>query len=128
MVLCFKIKRFVSVVGPLLKEIFEHFKQMSIDSSAGPKLLAYSGHDTNIVAVLKTLGAYDRLHPPHASSIFFELRKKNGEHYINVYYKQDQVVPIVIAGASFNCKLNEFEELLNHYMISKEEFYEKSTL
>lgn len=109
-------------------EIVQHFENMSKDGCFGPKLTAYSGHDSNLIGILCTLGVFDRIIPPHASSIFFELWKKNGEHYVNVYYKNEKLVPVTIAGGDFNCKLNHFKRLLGPYFISKDDFYKDCSL
>lgn len=97
---------------------------MAKDPTFGPKLITYSGHDSNISGLLITLGAFKRQLPAHGSSIFFELWKLNEEHYINIYYYGGkEIVPVSIDQASFNCKLSDFKTLLSRYIITKEDFY-----
>lgn len=93
------------------------------ENASGPKLKAYCGHDSNIVALLNTLGAYERHQPSYASSLFFELHKRNGQCYLNIYYKNNDVIPITLAGAEFDCKLSKFKNILSKYIITKDEFY-----
>lgn len=98
---------------------------MNTNSSSGPKLISYSGHDTNIVALLSVLGAYKRHLPEFACSIYFELRKIDDEPYVNVYYKNDEADPVTIDGCEFNCKLDDFKEVLKKYIINVDMFLEE---
>lgn len=44
----------------------------------------YSGHDSNMVALLLTLGIYDNIPPPYGASIMFELRLKDDAYIVTV--------------------------------------------
>ena len=55
------------------------------------KLSLYSGHETNIVAVLQALGVYTPHVPEYSSALFVELHEDNCKYYVKVsnhdYYK-----------------------------------------
>lgn len=67
--------------GVLLNEIVTHMK-LKQNSTMKPdvKLWIYSGHDSNVAALLNSLNVYNNKLPPYASSVIFELRKKKNDN------------------------------------------------
>ncbi|KAJ8941206.1 hypothetical protein NQ314_010464 [Rhamnusium bicolor] len=60
-----------------------------------------------------------------ASTIFFELRKRNTINYINAFYRNDGVLtPITIAGCDFDCNLSDFKNIVSNLIITVEEWYD----
>lgn len=114
-------------VGPFLNIIVETFNKKLKDPSTGPKLTIYSGHDLNILALLKIFG-HDYF-PMFSSSMYFELWKSEKLEYINVYLKnEDLLIPIKIAGCEFNCNLSEFKNLFSKYIIDDDTFRKECQL
>ena len=50
------------------------------------KLFLYSGHETNVAAVLQVLGIYTPHVPEYSSAVFVELHEENREYYVKVSY------------------------------------------
>lgn len=71
------------------------------------------------------MGAYERHLPDYGSSIFLELRRKNGTHYLNVIYRQNEDVAVNVQGQDFDIKFEDFKNLLSDIVITKEEFYKE---
>lgn len=95
---------------------------------SGPKLIGYCCHDVNITSILKVLGVNERHSPSNASSIFFELRQKNGTHYINIIYRQKENVLVNVLGHNFDIKFEDFKNTLSGYVMTKDEFYKEEPL
>lgn len=74
--------------GFLLKDILDRCNdKKSSHLSPDRKMWIYSAHDTTIGSMLNTLGVFDVHCPPYTASIMFELRLKNGEPYVQVFYR-----------------------------------------
>ena len=97
--------------GVLLKQILLNINQ-SKSGEAPQKLIAYSGQDITIAALLSALNVSIKLPPPFASSIIFELykTKKDNEvqYYVKTYYKAKYLIPLNVFGCELNCPLKKF--------------------
>ena len=51
------------------------------------KLFLYSGHETNVAAVLQALGVYTPHVPEYSSAVFVELHEENGDYFVKVSYQ-----------------------------------------
>lgn len=83
----------------------------------------WSAHDTNIAAILNTLGAFDPHYPAFASTLYFELRNQTGTPIINIYHKDDDLdifEPITVSGCRFNCPLSDFAVTLSDFLIDSD--------
>lgn len=110
-----------SGIGPFLNSIIEQFEKKLESPYTGNKLTVYSGHDLNILGLLRLFG--HTYHPMFSSSIYFELRKLKEVAYINVYFKNGNlIIPIIIDGCDFNCNLKDFKNLMKEYIIDDETF------
>lgn len=105
-----------------MNELIQHFEKMSTDSSSGPKLISYSGHDANIATLLHTLQASQPHFPEFACSLFFELRKKNEEYFVNMFYKKKETEPVKIAGKCEDISFGEFRKFVRNYAVDRERF------
>ena len=54
-------------------------KNSSEVSSPRPNLIAYSGHDSNVAAVLQAVGVYNCVKPPFTSALILELHNIDGQ-------------------------------------------------
>ena len=56
------------------------------DGYSPKKLYHYSSHDTMIAGVLSSLQAFNKLAPPYAASLFFELHRINSSDVVQIFY------------------------------------------
>ncbi|XP_056632325.1 prostatic acid phosphatase-like [Diorhabda sublineata] len=107
------------VMGPFFNDLVEYFESMVKDPTSSPKLKLYSGHDTNVAALLNTLGAFDPPYPPaFASSIYFELDREGAEYYVKVFSKDgDDFKQITIQGCHLNCSFSDFKSKLDDVIV-----------
>ncbi|XP_063978499.1 venom acid phosphatase Acph-1-like [Diachasmimorpha longicaudata] len=109
--------------GMLLKDIV-HTITSVISGTNKRKISLLSGHETNIAALLKTLGIYYPHVPEYSSAIFVELLDDGEEHYIRVRYYlgiPPRVVDKAIPGCDPLCPLPEFLNLMAGVLPSDEE-------
>uniref|UniRef100_A0A6P7GVX9 acid phosphatase n=1 Tax=Diabrotica virgifera virgifera TaxID=50390 RepID=A0A6P7GVX9_DIAVI len=107
-------------VGSLMYEIINYFDTKAVDPKSSPKFQMYSAHDYTLSALLNTLEAYNL--PPYiefASSVYIELRKDEGQHYVNIWFKNDpeNMEKIIIKGCTFNCPLETVKVLLKDILV-----------
>lgn len=58
---------------------------IATQNGASPaKIYLYSGHESNIAALLKAFQVYEPHVPEYSSAIFIELQKINSEFYVKV--------------------------------------------
>ena len=77
------------------------------------KFKLYSTHDVFLIAILKQLGIYT-VHPPPASTLFFELHKpdndRDTEWFVKIVYNGKVSKP---RGCKVNCSYKSFMYLLD---------------
>ncbi|CAG9864598.1 unnamed protein product [Phyllotreta striolata] len=114
-----ELKRFY--VGSLFNEMLEFFDEIATNST-DTKMRVYSGHDDNIASILNSFGALDQLDiPGFGSSLWLELRKNDGNHFVNVWYKNgDNTTQIRIEGCELDCPLKNMKSLLHDIVIDVE--------
>lgn len=106
------------MAGNWLYVVSQFFSGIWDGSSSSAKYQLYSAHDTNIAAILNTLGAFHPHYPAFASSLYFELRNKSGNAVINVYHRNDGVFEAVtVRGCEFDCKLDDFDTNLSTWLV-----------
>lgn len=78
----------------------------------------FSGHDSNIGAILNALEAYDPpFAPAFASTIYVELRNKSGTPSVDVWHKDDDLgyfKHIAVPGCKFSCSLEDFKNAVRN--------------
>lgn len=82
--------------GLFFKDLFNHFTSSNNvdddipepedDGYSPKKLLHYSTHDTMIAGLLSSLQSFDKIAPPYAATLFFELHRINQSDFIEIYY------------------------------------------
>ncbi|CAG9861469.1 unnamed protein product [Phyllotreta striolata] len=110
--------------GLLMNHIVTFFRNHTINAPETRKFLMLSGHDTTIANVLNTLGAFQYHCPPYASTIIFELRTRlNGQHYVNVLYKNStDPRPINVRNCDVDCDFDDFVDKLKPYALSLDQW------
>ncbi|KAK6641683.1 hypothetical protein RUM44_013398 [Polyplax serrata] len=101
--------------GPLLSEVVEHMSKKVLGlMKQDRKLYLYSGHDVNIVSLLRTLGHEEVEKPEYGASIIFELYRpalNEGDHSVKLLYlnnSQSSPLPLRIPGCNEPCTLKDF--------------------
>jgi lysosomal acid phosphatase len=86
----------------------------------GPRLYLYSAHDSTIVSILETLGDYNGVHPPYASSVVVELvNSTTSGLFVRVWYNMGTaagdfwvtpVVPRACSKATKTCTWQQWQD------------------
>ncbi|KAJ8971999.1 hypothetical protein NQ314_000430 [Rhamnusium bicolor] len=88
-----------------------------------------SSHDTEMVSVLDSMGAYDLYPPSFAATIIWELRRNSNDemNYVNVLYKKSssELVNLVVNGCEFNCQLENFKTVLKPVTVDSQVWKEE---
>ncbi|KAF5285088.1 hypothetical protein FQA39_LY16777 [Lamprigera yunnana] len=106
--------------GPLINEIANHFENATKNISS-TRFRMYSAHDTTVAEVLNSLNIFQYHSPPYAATILLELRTKNNNYYLNVFYKNSSdPQKMVLKGCEFDCPLNKFLEIIEPIRITPE--------
>ncbi|VDM52812.1 unnamed protein product [Angiostrongylus costaricensis] len=97
--------------GPLLKDILDRFvAKVNGALGIGPKLFAYSAHDTTLAAMLSSLGIYPTVFPRYSSAVLLELHRKDGKLVVQVFHKNetdvDDLYRYEIPGCGDPCTLD----------------------
>ena len=67
-------------IGPLLKKII---KEMETRNET--KFFMYSAHDSTVACNLETLGLYNKISPPYASTVIYELHSTQEGLFVKVH-------------------------------------------
>ncbi|XP_015524620.2 venom acid phosphatase Acph-1 [Neodiprion pinetum] len=102
--------------GPLVRKISEDMSAVrSGTTPADRKIYLYSSHETNIGAVLNTLGVYEPHVPQYSSGIVVELWEKKNEYFVKVLHYlgiPQTFVTKRIPGCEELCPLDQFLEIM----------------
>ncbi|KAF5920627.1 hypothetical protein HPG69_011207 [Diceros bicornis minor] len=100
--------------GVLLAQIRKNLTLMATASQL-PKLLAYSAHDTTLVALQMALDVYNGEQAPYASCHIFELyQDDNGNFSVEMYFRNESNKvpwPLILPGCPHRCPLQDFLRL-----------------
>ena len=103
--------------GALLADMTNHLSQKVSATLSPPnrKLFMYSGHDSDVAALLGTLGVYNGIAPPLASCVIFELhRDTSGSFFVKLFYRNDTTVepyPLRLPNCTGLCPWEAFRDL-----------------
>eukprot|EP00099_Drosophila_melanogaster_P015999 NP_524917.1 acid phosphatase 1, isoform A [Drosophila melanogaster] len=102
--------------GPLLKDIFQRFKEKSSGSLKPDRSMwVYSAHDTTVASVLNALKLFELHSPPYTACIMMELRvDETNTPLVSIFYKNTtaEPLPLDIPGCGPSCPLTK---LMNIY-------------
>uniref|UniRef100_A0A8D2LW64 acid phosphatase n=1 Tax=Varanus komodoensis TaxID=61221 RepID=A0A8D2LW64_VARKO len=106
--------------GLLLKTILENMSKAATLQEKR-KMLIYSAHDTTLGALQMALNVYNERLFPYAACQFFELyQEKNGEHTIEMHFRNDTMRDpflLTLPGCSSACPLSTFEKLVSPILV-----------
>jgi lysosomal acid phosphatase len=95
--------------GLLFGEIVKLFQDFVDELGKSPKLLLFSGHDSTLADVLTTMGTFNDEVPSYSSAILLELYLNDGDHYVNILFKNSTgVYNLTLEGCDFNCDFANF--------------------
>ncbi|RDD45823.1 Testicular acid phosphatase-like protein [Trichoplax sp. H2] len=103
--------------GELLYRMIHDMKSVKSGTKMNPtKLMMYSAHDSNVMAILLALGFHLTKNPPYTAAVMLELYKdKNGTYLVQVLYRNSSVtVTLQLPGCKRLCPLNDFEKLTSN--------------
>lgn len=108
--------------GPLLRDVLQDYKKLIEATSANEfntKITLYGGHESNICALLKTLGLWFPHLPDFSSAVIFELYSNNStnEFGIQILYhlgRSRNTIPLTLPGCTPICPISEFTRLLSN--------------
>ena len=69
--------------GPLIKKITTHMER-KVAKETNKKMFLYAGHDSNIANLLNSVGAFNYLPPPYASTVIVELHEVDSSFNVQV--------------------------------------------
>ncbi|XP_022919635.2 testicular acid phosphatase homolog [Onthophagus taurus] len=114
-------------IGAMLKKINDDIsnKIKGDPNSKEMKFYLWSGHDSNLVALLQTLGAYDGYIVPYGAHIIIEVHKKGKGHVVKVFYqnnKEKEPKLLRLDGCSSKtCDYNDFVDYFKKYFLDADE-------
>jgi len=79
----FLLHKFAFSLGPIIRTILNNM-MIARDHTAPTKIYLYSGHETNIAALLHAFNVYEPHVPEYSSAVIIELLQKNKQYYIKV--------------------------------------------
>ncbi|KFP87907.1 Lysosomal acid phosphatase, partial [Apaloderma vittatum] len=102
--------------GVLLDHIRKNLtKAANVSAHQNLKLLAYSAHDTTLVALQMALDVYNKIQAPYASCHLFELyQEDDGNFSVEMFFRNEsgkEPFPLKIPGCQYKCPLQRFLEL-----------------
>ncbi|NXE45201.1 PPAL phosphatase, partial [Casuarius casuarius] len=102
--------------GVLLDHIRKNLtKAANVSAHQHLKLLAYSAHDTTLVALQMALDVYNRIQAPYASCHIFELyQEDDGNFSVEMFFRNEsgkEPFPLMLPGCQQKCPLHRFLQL-----------------
>ncbi|EDQ86262.1 uncharacterized protein MONBRDRAFT_33870 [Monosiga brevicollis MX1] len=79
--------------GPVLQELISNM-QAALQDSSMPRVFLYSGHDTNLAAVLEALQTdhFRARAPPYASCLIVELHVEDDTPFVRIVFKNESAI------------------------------------
>ncbi|NP_001315418.1 venom acid phosphatase Acph-1 [Apis cerana] len=111
--------------GPLLRIFTKHMLDVvSGTQKKKRKIYLFSGHESNIAAVLHALQLYYPHVPEYSSSIIMELHNIEGTHYVKIVYYlgiPSEARELQLPGCEVLCPLYKYLQLIENVIPSNEE-------
>ncbi|XP_076646048.1 venom acid phosphatase isoform X2 [Halictus rubicundus] len=111
--------------GPYLRLVTRTMLDFVTGTSVkGRKLYLYSGHETNIAALLHALDLYKPHVPAYSSSVILELHEINNEFYVKVLHYlgiPSKVEELTLPNCEDLCPLDMYLKIIEHLIPTQEE-------
>lgn len=109
--------------GPIIRTIAENIRTVQ-NGSLSTKIYLYSGHETNVAALLHAFNVYEPHVPEYSSAVVLELLEENNQYYVKLLYYRG-IPPIfdelTIPGCETLCPFDKFSDLIRNLIPSNEE-------
>jgi len=116
-----QLKRFLT--GVFLNNVLEHFEGITAGTSSSAKYQMYSAHDTNVFAILDSVGNTRTKPVVFATSLWFELRTVNFVDVVNLWMRSGtDFTQLSIAGCALDCPLSTVRTLLSDILLDLDTF------
>ena len=88
----FRTKEQQKIIGGQLlnsiRNVFSNKIEAKTKAMLANKMVIYSGHDTNLIALTRLLDVFNFIRPPYASAMFFELYSDvNKNYFVKILYR-----------------------------------------
>lgn len=111
--------------GPYLLLVTRTMLNLITGTAQNPrKMYLYSGHETNIAAVLHALDVYKPHVPAYSSAVIIELHEVNGDYYIKVLHYlgiPSRVEELKLPNCDVMCPLDIYLQMTEELMPTQEE-------
>ncbi|XP_068210170.1 prostatic acid phosphatase-like isoform X1 [Palaemon carinicauda] len=102
--------------GPIMKELGSHMREKADGKLEKEKMFVYSAHDTTLATLMLGLGVFNNIAPPYASTVLIELHKIDGDHYVQMYFRNDTKIvdppyELTLPGCETKCPLDKWIEI-----------------
>ncbi|XP_060534272.1 prostatic acid phosphatase-like isoform X2 [Cylas formicarius] len=102
-------------VGPFFDYLLDHLYSVKAQALTGvgdddhPKFLMLSAHDSTVAPVADAMSVYNDAVPEFASTLLWEVRSRNEEFYLNVYFKNStHFEELTTRDCQIDCPLDDF--------------------
>ncbi|XP_011267548.2 venom acid phosphatase Acph-1 [Camponotus floridanus] len=128
-VLSYNIASYTSLIrklyaGPMIRAIFNNMITEKNPIPSNTKLYLYSGHESNIAAMLHAFKLYKPHVPEYSSAVILELLEQNKQYYVKFLYYRG-IPPIFdelqIPGCEMLCPFDKFSYLIQDLIPSDED-------
>ncbi|GAB1867904.1 Prostatic acid phosphatase [Camponotus japonicus] len=128
-VLAYNIASYTSSIrklyaGPMIRTIFNNMITEKNTIPSNTKLYLYSGHESNIVAMLQAFKLYKPHVPEYSSAVILELLEQNKQYYVKFLHYRG-IPPIFdelqIPGCEMLCPFDKFSYLIHDLIPSDED-------
>ncbi|XP_011262929.2 venom acid phosphatase Acph-1-like [Camponotus floridanus] len=110
--------------GPMIRAILNNMITEKNPIPSNTKLYLYSGHETNIAAILHAFKLYKPHVPEFSSAVILELLEQNKQYYVKFLYYRG-IPPIFdelqIPGCEMLCPFDKFSYLIHDLIPSDED-------
>lgn len=105
-------------IGPLLKEVTEHFEEIVNHMNVDRTLYVYSAHDVTVVSLWRALGFDELIAPDYGASIVLELHEdlENSNFFVKTFYRNNtkMEVPMELKPKFCDDDLCTYSQFKNH--------------
>ncbi|CAG9860689.1 unnamed protein product [Phyllotreta striolata] len=109
--------------GLVLDYITTFFEDYLKNPQSTQKFLMLSGHDSTMSTLMNVLGVFDWTWPDYSSTLVFELRRKHGNVFLRIYFKDSKKIRnLKLPRCSTDCNFEEFKRITKDYRINDEEW------
>ncbi|XP_025271240.1 venom acid phosphatase Acph-1-like isoform X3 [Camponotus floridanus] len=118
------MSKLTELTGPMIRAILNNMITGKNPIPSNTKLYLYSGHETNIAAILHAFKLYKPHVPEYSSAVILELLEQNKQNYVKfLYYRGIPSIfdELQIPGCEMLCPFDKFSYLIHDLIPSDED-------